>query len=70
MAQTKCPVCGCRQFHVKNPDDAYDIYEFEYLDGEVRFAPDVDQEACPRINDSTPTFCNACKWQDKFKTLK
>jgi hypothetical protein len=30
----------------------------------------VDPEACPRIDDSTPTFCNACKWQDKFKTLK
>jgi predicted nucleic acid-binding Zn ribbon protein len=29
MTQSKCPVCNCEKFHVKNPDDEYDVYEFE-----------------------------------------
>ncbi len=33
MTQSKCPVCGCKKFHVKNPDDDYDVYEFECQDG-------------------------------------
>ena len=26
----KCPVCGSRRFFAKNPDDDFDMYEFEW----------------------------------------
>lgn len=70
MSQSKCPVCGCKQFHVKNPDDAYDIYEFECQDGIVRFDADLDADECPTINEDTEAFCNACAWHDRFDRIK
>lgn len=70
MSQSKCPVCGCQQFHVKNPDDAYDIYEFECHDGVVRFDADLDPDACPNINEATEAYCNACAWHDRFDRIK
>ena len=36
MAQSKCPVCNCGKFYVKNPDDEYDIYEFDFASQEHR----------------------------------
>ena len=70
MARSKCPVCGSEKFHVKNPDDQYDIYEFECQDGEVCFEDDLADEACPPVDDNTETFCNTCAWHDKFDKLK
>jgi hypothetical protein len=70
MGESKCPVCGSKTFHVKHPDDQYDIYEFECRDGEVRFQEDLADEDCPPIDDSTETYCNTCAWHDKFDKLK
>ena len=42
MTQSKCPVCGCKKFYVKNPDDEYDIYEFKCKEGEICFEEDLD----------------------------
>ena len=66
MVQSKCPACGCMQFYVKNPEDEYDIYEFECRDGEVCFEEGLDADDCPEVTDGTETFCNACAWHDKF----
>jgi hypothetical protein len=70
MSQSKCPVCGCEKFYVKNPDDEYDIYEFECRDGKVCFEEDLDEDECPEIDTGTETFCNTCAWHDKFEKLK
>ncbi|MBR9979974.1 MAG: hypothetical protein KFF50_03000 [Desulfatitalea sp.] len=70
MAESKCPQCGCRRFYVKNPDDAYDIYEFECRNGEVCFDEGVDGDSCPEISDGTETFCNKCAWHDQFSKIK
>jgi hypothetical protein len=70
MSQSKCPVCGCEKFYVKNPDDEYDIYEFECRDGTVCFEEDLDGDECPEIDAGTETFCNTCAWHDKFEKLK
>jgi hypothetical protein len=55
---------------VKDPDDAYETYEFECRDGEICFDAEVDTEACPEVGDDTETYCNACAWHDKFDQLK
>lgn len=70
MTQSTCPVCGCRQFHVKNPDDAYDTYEFECEDGEICFDEALDADECPEITAATETYCNQCAWHDRFDKIK
>ena len=70
MTPSKCPVCGCQTFHVKNPDDPYDIYEFQCREGEVHFQPDVDAQEAPPIHEATETFCNACAWHGRFQTIR
>ncbi len=70
MTQSKCPVCHCKTFHVKNPADEYDYYEFECRDGEVCFEEDLDEDECPMVKDDTETYCNACAWHDRFDTIK
>lgn len=70
MRESKCPVCGCKRFYVKNPDDEYDIYEFECRDGEPCFADDADPASCPPIAGGTETYCHQCAWHDHFDKLK
>ena len=70
MTQSKCPACGCEQFYVKDPDDAYDTFEFECRDGQACFAGDLDSDACPAVSDDTEVYCNACAWHDRFFTIK
>jgi len=70
MAETRCPVCGCRTFYIKNPEDAYDLYEFQCRGGRVSFDPDTDATAAPQIDSETETFCNACTWHGGFGVLK
>jgi hypothetical protein len=70
MSQSKCPVCGCEKFYVKNPDDEYDIYGFECRDGEICFEEELEEEERPDIGDGTETFCSRCAWHDKFNALK
>ncbi|MEJ2589194.1 MAG: hypothetical protein P8165_16785 [Deltaproteobacteria bacterium] len=70
MADAKCPICGSKRFYVKNPDDEYDLYEFECRDGEIYFEDTLTDEECPEVRDGTETYCNNCAWHDKFEELK
>ncbi|MGD2030076.1 MAG: hypothetical protein PVG86_09090 [Desulfobacterales bacterium] len=65
----KCPVCGCIKFYVKDPEDEYEIYEFECRDGVIRFESDVSDSEIPEVGKETETFCNNCAWHDKFKKI-
>jgi hypothetical protein len=64
----ECPLCGCQDFFVKNPDDEFETHEFSVASGEVRF--DRDEEGAPEIGEATETFCNKCSWHGKFNDLK
>jgi hypothetical protein len=55
---------------VKDPDDEYETYEFECVDGKICFDPDVDEGQAPDMEDDCETYCNRCSWHDKLKTLK
>ena len=67
---TECPTCRSRKFHVKDPDDAYETYEFECPDGEICFEDDVDPEQVPEITEKTETYCSRCTWHGEFGRLK
>jgi len=66
----KCPVCGCKNFYVKDPDDEYTCYEFTFKDGQVCLDPEIADSEAPEIKDQTETYCNKCAWHDKFQKLK
>jgi hypothetical protein len=70
MSKAECPICGCEEFYVKDPDDGYETYEFQCEDGKIFFAPETDQEKIPDIKDETETHCNHCSWHDKLEKLK
>lgn len=69
MADTQCPVCGCKRFYVKNPEDEYDICEFDCVDGRPVFDPDMDEDQRPDIGEDAETFCNQCAWHGRFGNL-
>ncbi len=70
MSETKCPLCGSLSFYVRDPEDEYEIYEFDLNEGKVVFDPETTEEGVPEIVEETETYCNKCAWHDKFKTLK
>ena len=70
MSEAKCPLCGSQRFYVKDPEDEYEIYEFDLNEGEVLFDPETNEEEPPAIVEETETYCNTCAWHDKFKALK
>jgi hypothetical protein len=70
IKEMKCPVCGCVNFFVKDPDDEYETYEFELQNGEICYDPGDDDAAAPELQDDTETFCDKCAWHGKLKELK
>ena len=68
--KAECPVCGCRNFYVKNPEDEYDISSFQCRDGEVVPSEDDEDSGAPEISEATETFCDKCSWHGAFSTLR
>ena len=70
MSETKCPLCGSQSFYVQDPEDQFEVYEFDLNKGEVIFDPDTNEAELPEVFEETETYCNKCAWHDKFETLK
>lgn len=69
MPESKCPYCGSQSFYVKDPQDQYEIYEFDLKCGKVQFKPGEEDFQLPAIGDDTETYCGVCSWHGKFNTL-
>jgi hypothetical protein len=65
----KCPICGCKNFYVKDPEDEYETYGFELKDGEVSL-DDQDDTGELEIDSDTETYCDKCSWHGKLQELK
>ncbi len=71
MSETKCPYCGSQSFYVKDPEDQYEIYEFELQGGLIQFKPtEAETSQPPEVRGETETYCGTCSWHGKFNTLK
>jgi hypothetical protein len=70
MAAMKCPDCGSQGFYIKDPEDQYNISEFDVQEGEIVFTSGEEASTNLEVGDDTETFCDRCAWHDKFKTLK
>jgi hypothetical protein len=66
----KCPICGCQEFFVKDPDDDFETYGFSVASGNVRFSADAEDPAPPAVQEATETYCNRCSWHGKLQDLK
>ncbi|MCK7512761.1 MAG: hypothetical protein MZV70_57845 [Desulfobacterales bacterium] len=54
----ECPLCGCQEFYVKNPEDEFETFEFSVASGDVRFSADSEDASAPEVQEATETFCN------------
>ena len=70
MTDTKCPFCGCHAFYVKDPDDEYEIYEFECQDGKVVFSSEAEGADLPKIGTDTEINCNKCAWHGELQACQ
>jgi hypothetical protein len=66
----ECPICGCQEFFVKDPEDEFETYEFSVESGAVRFSADAEGSPIPDFRDATETFCNRCSWHGKYQELR
>jgi len=64
-----CPLCGCRRFYLKDPDDRFETYPFELIDGEVRFDAEVEVPDTPDVDKKTETFCEQCAWHGPLQEM-
>jgi hypothetical protein len=69
MATKKCPDCGCQSFYVKDPEDHFNIFEFNLENGEI-VPQDTNDSDSIEVAEETETYCDRCAWHDKFKALK
>ena len=69
MPDKKCPLCSSNRFYVKDPEDAYEMYEFDLENGELVFPEEEDISEVPAIEENTETYCTRCSWHGKFNTL-
>lgn len=70
MLQMRGPACGSQSFYTKDPEDQYNIFEFDLKDGEIISVTEEAESNQFDIGEETETFCKRCAWHDKFKTLK
>lgn len=66
----KCPVCGSKDFYVKNPDDAFEVHAFALEEGKVIFQDEGEAEDAPDVGEATETYCDSCSWHGKLGSLK
>jgi hypothetical protein len=70
MTDMKCPLCGCRNFYLKDAEDEYGTHPFELKNGEIVFKEEHSAEECPNIDAGSVTYCERCTWHGEFQKLK
>jgi hypothetical protein len=73
MNASRCPFCGSHNFYIKDPQDQFEIYEFDLIDGAMRFKAEEEAEgAAPPfdIRGNTEMYCGVCSWHGSLKALK
>jgi hypothetical protein len=66
----ECPYCCSRNFYLKNPDDEYETYEFDFREGKVVFLEKEEAPLSLPLEKDTPIFCNRCAWRGRMEDLK
>jgi hypothetical protein len=64
-----CPICKSEQFFLKDPQDEFEIYEFEARKGDICFDNPASAENLQEITAEQEVFCRRCSWHGHFKTI-
>lgn len=64
MPEVKCPLCGSRQFYIKDQADTFSSYEFE-IQGTAAVFADSPRELTP----ASQVYCCRCTWQGSWQEL-
>jgi hypothetical protein len=64
-----CPICKSKQFFLKDPQDEFEIYEFEAWQGDICFEDPASAENLPEITAEQEVFCRRCSWHGNYKTI-
>ena len=51
---------------MKDPDDAYETYEFEFVEGEAVWNKKNDVQP-PECTEDSEAFCTNCSWHGKVR---
>ena len=70
MPEIKCPMCGCRDFYLKDPDDEYETFEFHLKEGKIHFDSEEAASHLSEIEQGNQIFCDCCAWRGKLEGLK
>jgi hypothetical protein len=65
-----CPMCGQKDFFVKDPEDEYETFEFHMKDGEIVFPSETDGSECPEIKEQTRVYCSNCAWNGQRREIR
>jgi hypothetical protein len=68
MAEGGCPVCRCKSFHIRNPEDSFETYEID-VEKSTGEGQDDQPEWCV-ISEETKIYCNRCSWHGEKGELK
>jgi len=69
-ANMECPLCKCKKFYLKNPDDEYETYGFDCESGDVCFDPGIDDDDVPDLTGDSHIYCDTCTWSGKYDAIK
>ena len=70
MPAMECPYCRRRNFYLKDPDDEFETFEFDFREGEAVFAEKKGTRSSLFLEKDTPIFCNRCAWRGRMEDLK
>jgi hypothetical protein len=70
MDEGRCPICASQKFYVKDAEDEFEIYDFEFKDGRIVFAEGVEVALAPSVTEDTAAYCSRCSWHGAVGGLK
>jgi hypothetical protein len=70
MDEMRCPICASQNFYVKDAEDEFELYDFEFKEGQIVFAVGVEVALVPAMTEDTATYCSRCSWHGVMGSLK
>jgi hypothetical protein len=65
-----CPVCQSDAFYIKDPTDAFEVYEFKFQGGRIQFEEDDAKDSAPNMSENPEIYCQRCAWHGKISNVQ
>lgn len=64
-----CPVCRSDLFYIKDPEDSYETYDFQWLNGDIRFEDADNSIQLAEVTPVREVFCQKCAWHGPLQAI-